>query len=159
MRVLIFILFLVSSVLAGLEGFDGYTDAAKKVEKKQIRVQANYLAKNIHYSYQFFPVTMFPFFCSKEDSLGKYLEQKTVPVYLQGYKLTIRKYADKSGILHLIYATQGYTQDVRLNPVVKTYTLYFFKYNPDTKDWDEERDPVIVSCTEKDKINGLWTCH
>lgn len=153
MKTLLFIVFYASLIMASTDCFEAYSDAAKKIENKQIKIRHSYLAKSVNYSYKFYPVSMFPFFCTKEDSLGKYLEKNSTSIYLCNSTISIRQYRDKSGILHSMFSILGHTDKIKI------YTLYFFKYDYTLKKWDEERKPLSVSCYLKNKIHKTWECQ
>ena len=65
-------------------------------------------------------------------------------IYLCSSNTTIGLNLDKNNIKHIQIAVLQYVSIGGAAPGIKTYTMYFFKQNPITKDWDEERSPLIV---------------
>lgn len=144
MKNLLFILFLCSNLIAAPECYKGYAGAVDKVNSLYKKAQYRYsLAYKDQYIYEIFPTTMFPFFCLPADTVKKLLPCGTV--YL--CNTTIGLHLDKSGQKHIQIAVLQYTTVGNNAPGIKSYILYFFKFDSDTKAWIEDRGTLTIVFT------------
>ena len=141
MKTLLLILFICCAAHGVPLCYGAYSGAVEKVEKIYKVNQYRYsLIYKDQYVYEFFPTTMFPFFCIPLDTLKKLPSYNTM--YLCGSTIGINLDSPKERRIQI--AVLQYTRSGAGQPGVKTYTLYFFKWNPETKDWDTDRTPVSV---------------
>jgi hypothetical protein len=122
--------------------YKDYTPAIEKVNNIYKKAQYRHsLVFKDQYVYEFFPTTMFPFFCAQADTVKKLLPYETI--YL--CDATIGLNLDKKDNKHISIAVLQYVTIKGNAPEIKKYTMYFFKWDPDTKTWDEERIPLVVN--------------
>jgi hypothetical protein len=149
-KTLIFIFILCSSLVAIPDCYKEYSSVIEKLEKIYKKDQYQHSrAFNDRYKYEIFPTTMFPLFCVPSDSVKKLASYKTI--YL--CNTTIGLYTDKANLKHLQVAVLHYITVGKNIPWIKTYTMFFYKFDSITKDWLEERPPVKVVFTYK---NGYY---
>jgi hypothetical protein len=146
------------SLSAAPKCFESYSDAAYTIEKKHIKTQALGAKQKIRYVYDFDNITMFPFFCLKQDTLERYLITHTEVVYLCQFEKTIRKFKDSLGNSHVQIVILNYNQPAKGAPSFKTYTLYFLKQEKDST-WVEERDPVVVTIKLMNREKEEYQCR
>jgi hypothetical protein len=145
MKAILLTVFFAYTVFSAPKCFDTYYNAALKVERNYIVTKAQYAEQSITYVYKFFPVNLFPYFYAREDTLKKYIELKSIPIYLCSYSTCIRKYTDNSYTDHIFICVLSYVLPKKEPPKKRTYTLYFLRLNPFTKIWEEERKPLVVT--------------
>jgi hypothetical protein len=59
---------------------------------------------------------------------------------------TIGLHLDRADNKHIQIAVLQYTKTYKNSlPTIKTYTMYFYKYNQNTKDWVEDQSPITVT--------------
>ena len=144
MKILLFILLLCSNLIAVPDCYKGYASAVEKVDNIYKKAQYRHsLAFQDQYKYQIFPTVMFPFFCVPADTVKKLLSYS--PIYL--CDATIGLHLDKNNIKHTQIAVLQYTTVGGSAPGVRFYTMYFFRLDPNTKDWVVDREPLVVVFT------------
>lgn len=142
MKTLLFILFICSSLSAGLDCYKIYTPAVEKVEKIYAKAQFQHsLIFKDQYIYEIYPTIMYPFFCVPADTV------KRLPSYGALYLCgtTIGLHLDKDNNKHISIAVLQYIRSAGNPPSSKIYTIYFFKFNTIINDWSEERGPITVT--------------
>ena len=157
MKTILLIVAFIASILAAPKCFEDYENAAYTVEKKHIKIQSDYAKQNVRYVYQFEPITMFPFFCSHNDSLRRYLTLNTDVVYLCNNSVSIRKNKDRLGIFHVQIVILSYTLPRGGVSSFRTYTMYFLKQRED-KTWTEEQNPKVVTLYLVNKEKEIYQC-
>ena len=97
------------------------------------------------YIYEIYPTIMYPYFCLSPDTAKKLLPYGAI--FLCG--TTIGLHLDKNNTKHISIAVLQYVTVGSATPGIKTYTLYFFKNDSITKDWIEDRAPLVVTLLQK----------
>jgi hypothetical protein len=144
MKTLLLILIICFNVIAVSDCYKGYATAVEKVDNIYKKAQYRHsLAFKDHYQYEIFPTTLFPFFCAPADTVKNLLSYE--PVYL--CDVTIGLHLDRNNQKHIQIAVLQYTTVGYSAPGIKFYTMYFFRLDPNTKGWIEDRDPLVVVFT------------
>lgn len=152
MKMLLAILTVCSTVVSAPDCFYSFQSAAEKIERPYKRAQARheYSFPKEHYIYQFFPVSMFPFFCIPKDTLD------TMPIYepifytvCENYYTNFGVCFDKLGSTRIQIAILQYVKIGRNLPWAKTYTIYCMLWDSAKKDWIYEKEPISLLFTIK----------
>jgi len=152
MKTLLLILLICTNLIAGWDCFKTYSPAVDKIDNIYKKAQYRHsLAFTDRYVYEIYPTLMFPFFCAPTDTVKKLLSYGNI--YSCG--TTIGLHLDKENVKHIQISVLQYIRVGNNTPGIKTYTMYFFKQNMSTKDWDEERAPLVV--TLRLKKDGSYT--
>lgn len=138
---LLLILLLCSSIMAAPLCYGRYAPAIDSVERiyKNLQYKHSLTFKN-QYVYEIFPTNTFPYFCIPLDTLKKL--PKYNEMYLCGVTIGIN--LDTPQEKKIMIAVLQYIKTGNSQPAVKTYTLYYFKWNAETKGWANDRAPVAV---------------
>jgi hypothetical protein len=141
MKLLFLILFLCSTIIAAPLCYGPYAPAIDKVESIYKKLQYRHsLAFTDRYVYEIYPTNMFPFFVIPLDTLKKL--PKYSDIYLCGNTIGIN--LDTPQEKRIQIAVLQYVKIGNAQPAMKTYTMYYFKWNVDTKGWADDRAPVSV---------------
>ncbi len=148
MKTILLILALTVSLNALPDCYKNYAPAIEKVNNIYKKAQYRHsLVFKDQYYYEIFPVSLYPLFMVNPDTLKKLSLYGTI--YLCS-NTTIGLHLDKSAIKHIQIAVLQYTKTTRNSlPDIKTYTLYFYKYDLNPPDWVEERTPIVVTLYKK----------
>jgi hypothetical protein len=153
MKSILFILALALTVSLSAQStqsdcYKNYAPAIEKIDNIYKKTQYKHsLAYKDHYIYEIFPTTLYPFFMINPDTLKK-LPQYGIIYLCQN--TTIGLHLDKNDNKHIQIAVLQYTKTY-LNslPGIKLYILHYYKYDQNTKNWIEERSPIIVTLSMK----------
>lgn len=141
MKTLLLILFLCSTVFTAPLCYGPYAPAVEKIEKIYNKLQYQHsLAFKDQYIYEIFPVNMFPLFGIPVDTLKTLSKYSTM--YLCGTSIGINLDTPREKKIQI--AVLQYVKFGNNQPAVKTYIMYYFKWNVDTKGWADDRAPVSV---------------
>lgn len=143
MKTMLCIIALAFSLNAVSECYKSYAPVVGKVDSvyKKAQYKHSLKLKNI-YHYEIYPTTMYPFFLVNQDTLKKLLPYGNIYLCNSAIGLNL----DKFNTRHVQIAVLQYTQAApNATPLVKTYSMYFYKCFQNSTEWVEERPPVIVT--------------
>jgi len=154
MRALLILLMSALITIAGGMNFREYFPAAMKIEKRYIKIQSDYAKMNIKYRYNFFPITLFPCFCLKSDTLAEFLAR---PIILYVDDVTTIGIYSQRGRRHVLLAVKSYITS-KYGTESIAYTLFLMRYNFETKDWEEAQPSIRVPFIRTNRERNEYGC-
>jgi hypothetical protein len=154
MKALLVLLVVMATAFSAPKDFKEYAPVAEKIENKYIKIQTDYAKLNARYRYEFYPITMFPSFCMVPDSLLQFLHSCPI-VYVADVTIGVYK---RQGEQHVLMVVKNYLAHKTKPSEFMTYTLFFMKQDPASKEWIEEKESVFVTLVLLDPKKEEYEC-
>jgi len=141
-KLILLILFLCSNIVAGsFDCYGSYVGAAEKVDKIYKTNQYKHsLAYKDQYVYEIYPTIMYPMFMVEADSIKKLSKYNVMWLC----RSTIGINTDNLKEKRIQISVLQYTKTGNIQPAVKTYIMYYLKWDGINKLWEYERPEIKV---------------